>query len=85
MQQPLRMPAPFPLLERTPLASSSPFPAITARIYAPRMSLLLEAIHMQTCEVAEDESLLPSPLTKVHPAVSASAFDRGLSFIDKSR
>lgn len=40
---------------------------------------------MQTYEFAEDESLLPSPLTKGHPAVNTSAFDRGLSFIDKSR
>lgn len=75
VQQPLRLPASSPLLERTPLASSSTFPAFTARIYtSQRLSLLLEAVHVLTGEVAEDESLLPSPLTKVHPAVSASAF-----------
>lgn len=49
------------------------------------MSLLLEAAHVLTREVAEDESLFLSPLSKVHPAVSALPFDRGLSFIDKSR
>lgn len=49
------------------------------------MSLSLEAAHVLTREVAEDESLFLSPLSKVHPAVSALPFDRGLSFIDKSR
>lgn len=75
MQQPLRLPALSPLLERTPLASSSTLPAITAMIYtSQRLSLLREAVNVLTCEVVEDESLLPSPLAKVHPAVSASAF-----------
>lgn len=75
MQQPLRLPAPSPLLERTPLASSPTFAAITAMIYtSQRLPLLLKAVHVLTREVAEDESLLPSPLAKVHPAVSTSAF-----------
>lgn len=85
MQQPLKLPAPSPLLERTRLASSSTFPAIAAVIYtSQRLSLLLGAVHVLTCEVAEDEPLLPSPLAKVRLS-ALLPFDQGLSLIDKGR